>query len=173
MSERDFAMALALLAESMGEQKLTPVRIEAYHRGLKDVPLNLLQATVDRLIQTVGSDTFRWTALPPVADIRRTAEGIRRELLALHQHTGCVECEDQRGFRTVLGATGQKVVERCPCKSRHQEKLERLGLVTPLAALPAAPMEEPEPESPPLLTVGQLPAGVQEQVKAIARSKAL
>ena len=37
-------MALATLAEAFGEKNLTPVRIEAYHNGLKEIPMPLINA---------------------------------------------------------------------------------------------------------------------------------
>lgn len=141
MSERDFAMALAMLAEAFGEKHLTPVRIEAYHRALKDIPLPLLNAAVRRAI------TAR-TWFPKVAELRTDAEACRRELIAAHPYQGCVECEDSRGFRAVLRTkTGELTetltVERCPCHKRHQELMAGFGVTAAPLALPAA--EEPTP----------------------------
>jgi hypothetical protein len=167
-TERDFAIALAMLSEAMGEKHLTPVRIEAYHRGLKDVPLPLLQAAVDRLIQTMGSDAFRWTALPLVADIRKVCEQVRLEQLARHPYEGCCDCEHSRGWRTLL-VDGITKVDRCPCLARHREKLRALGLSAPLASLTTPPEAlEPLPEPS-----GQLPASVEKRLTRIAGSKVM
>lgn len=169
-AERDFAMVLAMLAEAFGEKHLTPVRIEAYHRGLKDIPLGLLQQTADRMIQTMGSESFRWTALPLVADIRTAAERLRRELRAAHPWQPCCECEDHPRFREVT-VEGVKRLERCPCLARHVEMLARLGAgPTAFVALPAA-HEEPEAESGPELR--SLPEPMQQRVRTIASQKVL
>ena len=167
MSERDFAMALALLAEAMGEQKLTPVRIEAYHRGLKDIPLALLQATVDRLIQTIGSDTFRWTALPPVADIRKMAETIRRERVAGMRFQPCAMCSAS-GW-TEREIDGVKRAVRCGCWTRHQANIAALGPA--LAALPAARVEDEEPTT--ALALEDAPPAITDRVRSIAAQKVL
>jgi hypothetical protein len=173
MSERDFAIQLATLAEAFGEQKLTPVRIEAYHRGLQDVPIPLLTQVVDRLIQTVGSESFRWTALPAVADIRQAAETIRREELRRHPYQGCLECDQQKGWIEVKDDHGVLRARRCRCWQGHQEKLERLGLsAKPIAQIEAAG-EELEPPSLPAPTVEALPASVQPKVRELARSKVM
>lgn len=171
MSERDFAMCLALLAEAMGERTLTPVRIEAYHRGLKDIALPLLQATVDRLIQSIGSDSFRWTALPLVADIRKAAEEVRRELKAGYPWTPCAECEDTPRFRPVTDKDGTPRVERCPCVARYIEALTARGWHQSIVSLPAA--EPLEPEAAPQMSIAQLPEAVGERLRVIARQKVL
>lgn len=168
---RDFARLLVTLAETMGEQKLSPVRIEAYHRNLQDVPIPLLALTVDRMIQQIGSDSFRWTALPPVADIRKWAEIVRREEIPKHAISACVECDSTR-WRPVL-VDGVSRVQRCPCLTRHQSKLEGLGL--PMKALTAAPVtrDEPEPEPRAYPTRDQLPGEIQSALDHVRARKVL
>lgn len=142
MSERDFAMALAMLAEAFGEKHLTPARIEAYHRSLSDVPLPLLNAAVRRAI------TAR-TWFPKVAELRADAEACRRELIAAHPYDGCCECESQKGWRTVFrqkagDLTANVTVERCPCHRRHQELMASFGATRTPLALPEASRQEIE-----------------------------
>lgn len=134
MSERDFAMALAMLAEAFGEKHLTPVRIEAYHRSLSDVPLPLLNAAVRRAI------TAR-TWFPKVAELRADAEACRRELIQAHPYEGCCECEDSRGWRAVHYGT-HIAVEQCPCRRRHQELMASFGATSTPLALPEASRQE-------------------------------
>lgn len=158
MSERDFAIQLATLAEAFGEQKLTPVRIEAYHRNLQDVPIPLLALTVDRMIQQIGSDSFRWTALPPVADIRKWAEIVRREEIPKHAIGECGACDSTRW--KALDGPGNRV-EKCHCLKAHAHKLAQLGLTTmALASFPAG-REEPEIAEQDYPTRDQLPDGVR------------
>lgn len=173
MSERDFAMALALLAEAMGEQKLTPVRIEAYHRGLKDIPLPLLQATVDRLIATVGSESFRWTALPAVADIRKAAERMRLELRKQHPFESCGCCSEQ-GW-TWVEIEGVKRMTKCRCVHAHVQRLATMGLETSYAALPpggagdgAGVRTRTEPRSASASAVGSGPSDCELERNGLA-----
>lgn len=166
---REFARLLVMLAETMGEQKLTPVRIEAYHRNLQDVPIPLLALTVDRMIQTIGSDSFRWTALPPVKDIRVVAETIRCELRGKHAWTPCIECQDSPRWREVTLPDGVKM-ERCPCVARHLAKLTQMGLTEqPLAMLPVAERDEAPVEDYP--TRRQLPEPLQDRFSAVTGRK--
>ncbi len=139
--ERDFAMALAMLAEGFGERNLTPVRIEAYHRSLQDVPIMLLNAAVNRLLKEVNSEQFRHSKLPLPGDVRLAAEKCRRELIAAHPYEGCVDCEDRKGWQEVM-FDGVKRMRRCPCLERHRLMLEGLGATaTPLALPPGEHVE--------------------------------
>lgn len=169
MNEQEFAMQLALLAEAFGEQKLTPVRIEAYHRNLQDLTLPIMALVVDRLIQTVGSGSFRWTALPPVADIRLAAEQIRREELGKHAMPACIVCDSTRWRPvTVMGVVR---VQRCPCVALHAAAMEQLGLTTrPFCALPVGELEPEEPET---LTTKQLPEGIGDRLATAMREKVI
>jgi hypothetical protein len=132
MSERDFAMAIAMLAEAFGEKHLTPVRIEAYHRGLKDVPLPLLSAAVNRAIHTR-------TFFPKVAELRTDAELCRRELLAAHPYMPCAQC-DETGWEPVE-VNGVQRLARCGCWRRYQAKLAQLGVGQETLALPPGERE--------------------------------
>lgn len=169
MTEYEFAIQLTLLAEAFGEQKLTPVRIEAYHRNLQDLSLPILALVVDRLIQTVGSGSFRWTALPPVADIRLVAEQIRREELGKHAMPACLVCESTRWRPiTVAGVTR---VQRCPCVALHAAAMEQLGLTTrPFCALPVGELEPDDSEA---FTAKQLPAGIGDRLANVIREKVI
>lgn len=129
MSERDFAMALAMLAEAFGEKGLTPVRIEAYHKGLKDVPLPLLNAAVRK-----GIETRSW--FPKVAELRHDAEVCRRELMDRHTFEACQLCEAS-GWRQVE-VDGVARVTRCTCWKDWQQRLTELGVTSQALALPAA-----------------------------------
>lgn len=130
MSERDFAMALAMLAEAFGEKGLTPVRIEAYHRGLEGVPLAVLTAAVQKAIQT-----RQW--FPKVAELREDCEACRREMRAKLHHQPCIECEDTPGWVTLTEANVQRV-RRCRCWNVFQDQLAALGAGEKTLALPPA-----------------------------------
>lgn len=129
MTERDFAMALAVLAEAFGEQRLTPVRIGTYRESLADIPLPLLQETVRRAVKTR-------TWFPKVSELRQDAEVCRLELIAAHPYDGCVNCEDHRGWapREIDGVTR---MVRCSCWRAHKELLAGFGIGTEPLALPA------------------------------------
>lgn len=129
MSERDFAMALAMLAEAFGEKGLTPVRIEAYHRGLEGVPMIVLNAAVQKAIQT-----RQW--FPKVAELREDCEKARQELRGALKHQPCVDCETSPGWVTLTEGNVQRV-KRCRCWHAHQQKVQALGVGTAPLALPA------------------------------------
>jgi hypothetical protein len=137
----------------------------AYHRILKDVPATLAQAALDDL--TTNGMRF----MPSAPEILNGAEKARRRLLALNPYEGCAECEFQRGFRNVLTPAGQKTVEACPCKARHLEKLDRMGLRNGIAMLPGeSGVGESEQVFP---TVEQLPAAMRQKLLEAVRQKVL
>lgn len=126
MSDRDFAMALALLAEAFGEKGLTPVRIDAYHKSLQDVPLPLLRAAVQRAI-----NTREW--FPKVKQLREDAEACRLELMARNKYEPCQACVG--GWVTVK-IEGASFAQHCDCFTSHLARLDSLGLVArPVAQL--------------------------------------
>lgn len=141
MSERDFAMALAMLAEAFGEKGLTPVRIEAYHRGLQDVPIPLINAAVSKLIREYGVDPFR-PKFPVVAVIRGAAEACRKELLARHPYEACEACHHIGTVKVnaIELGSGHQVpkYERCSCYARWQQQVEGMGASLQPLALPPA-----------------------------------
>jgi hypothetical protein len=126
--ERDFAMAIAMLAEAFGEKGLTPVRIEAYHRGLEGVPQVVLNAAVQKAIQTRS-----W--FPKVAELREDCETCRREVRAKLQFEPCISCEDSPGWITVTVENVQRV-KRCACWQAHMQQLQALGAGEQPLALP-------------------------------------
>jgi hypothetical protein len=130
MSNRDFAMALAMLAEGFGEKGLTPVRIEAYQRGLEGVPQTVLNAAVQRAIKT-----RQW--FPKVAELREDCEACRREMRGALKHEPCASCEDTPGWITVTEGNVQRM-KRCICWTIHLRKVEELGAGDSPLALPAA-----------------------------------
>jgi hypothetical protein len=136
----------------------------AYARVLKDIAPALLELALDDVLK--GGAQF----MPSAPELLTACELTRRRLLALHPYDGCAECEDQRGYRTVLNATGQKTVEKCPCKARHLERLAGMGLADPVAALPGEVTRESEQIYP---TANQLPAHIRQQLNGIAGQKAL
>lgn len=93
----------------------------AYYRALQDVPDALLAAAVDRALRSPSP------FMPKPGELRAAAEQERQALRAAQKYAGCLECEDQIGWRTVTHPDGAKV-ERCPCWKRHQQKLEELGV---------------------------------------------
>lgn len=105
-----------------------------YHRAVERIPLPLYIAAVQQAAETR-------TKMPSAAQMRDLAEGTRQALLAANPYTGCVDCEQQRGWVTRIDVeNGQLTVSRCPCKARYDTKLAELGVTTPIAlpALPAA-----------------------------------
>lgn len=152
-------LALAYRAE------LDAPTFRAYHRVLKDVPAMLGAAALENLID--GGLRF----MPSAPEILIASEHARRQQLAAHPYEGCIECEAQRGFRTLLSDDGQqKTVTVCPCKFRHQAKLERLGLVTPIASLPGESGAGDETVYP---TIAQLPERIQARLLQVAGQKVM
>ena len=141
-------LALAVRADFDGPTQ------RAYHRQLEAVPTGLAQAAVADLEQTG----------------KHAAERKRRQLVAANPYTGCADCEDQRGYRTVLGRGGQKVVEPCPCKARWLEQLGSAGIREPLGALPSEDGAGGDQVYP---TLEQLPAPLRTQIQQAANRKAL
>lgn len=135
-----------------------------YFRVMQKVPASLLEAAVEQYF--ADGITF----LPTAPELLAACETARRRMLALHPYDGCAECEDQRGYRTVIGESGQKTVERCPCKARHLDKLARMGLGEPLAALIGEVSRESEQVYP---TREQLPAPIRERLTEIAGQRLL
>ena len=138
----------------------------AYHKQLEKVPAALVDAALTDLSD--GGLVF----MPTAPQIKQAAEKKRRQLLAANPYTGCVECENQIGYRPVLGLNGQQfTVERCPCKARHLARLEALGLREQLSDLPGeAGVGENERVYP---AFEELPPRVQAQIRDITSRKQL
>lgn len=138
---------------------------KAYAAQLKNVPVQLVDAALTDL-----SDTgLRF--LPTAMEIKQAAEKKRRQLLAANPYEGCADCEHQIGYRTLVGAEGQKTVTKCPCRARHLARLETLGLREPVSDLPGeAGVGENERVYP---AFEQLPAKVQAQLQRVAERKQL
>lgn len=152
-------LALALRAE------VDAPTFRAYHKHLKDVPMALADAALTDLSD--GGLRF----MPTAPEIKQAAERKRRQLLAANPYEGCVECEGQRGFRTVLIEGGQKTVEPCPCRHRHMVRLERLGIGEVLSDLPGeAGVGENERVYP---AFEELPPKVQAQIRDTVARKQL
>lgn len=136
----------------------------AYHRILKDVPAELANHALTEIVAS------GLVFMPSAPEILIASEKARRRLLAQYPYTGCAECEEQRGYRSVLGDGGQPTVEPCPCKNRWLERLGRMGVREPLALLPGEASTTEEQVYP---TFDQLPAGVRQQIGTIAAQKAI
>lgn len=136
----------------------------AYHRLLKDVPPGLLEAGIEILLDA-GQRFF-----PSAVELQQGAERARRNLLAAYPYEGCAECEEQRGFRTLTAANGQKTVQPCPCKRRHLERLEGMGLRSSLAQLPSEAAGGDEAVYP---TLEQLPSSLRDKLQLMASQKVL
>lgn len=151
-------VALAMRAEFDGPTQ------RAYQRLLKDVPAALVVAGLENLLDE--SPRF----FPGAPELQQWAERARRQQLAALPYDGCAECEGQRGWRTLIGADGQKTVSVCPCKARHRAMLASRGLVDPLASLPGEAPHEGEAVYP---TLEQLPERIQARLQSIAAQKVL
>jgi hypothetical protein len=162
MTWDEFKQRAMPLAVQLGAEWDLPTW-KMYHRAAQSMPMGLFEVALQRVAETR-------TKFPSVAQLRELAEQHRRALLAAHPYEGCAECEGQRGFRTVISETGQKTVERCPCKARHAEKLERLGAGSPVAEIASEANGDSEQVYP---TMQQLPEPVRQRLGAIAGQKAL
>lgn len=134
-----------------------------YWRALKDVlPALLASAVVE------AAKTMRF--MPKPAELRALCEVRRRQLLALHPWTPCVECHDNPRWRAVLIDDVERV-QKCPCVARHAKKLEDMGIGTPIAALPSTASEGPAEQDYP--TREQLPEAVRSQFGDIVHRKVI
>lgn len=163
MTKAEFIQILEPLVIAMRAEFDQPTWT-AYFRALEDVPAGVLAVSVQTLLREPLA------FFPKAGELRATAERQRRVLLAAYPYEGCAECEDQRGFRTVLTEGGQKTVSVCPCKARHHARLSRLGIAEPMAALPGEAGAGDERTYP---TLEQLPAAVRTQLLDVAAQKAL
>lgn len=145
-------------------QGVDAATFRAYHRVLADVAPGLLEMALADLGRT-GIEF-----LPSAPKVLSACEATRRRLLALHPYDGCPDCEDQRGFQTIMNAAGQKTVKPCPCKARHAEKLIGMGLGAPVAEIASEASGESEQVYP---TLEQLPAPMRAQVAGMAQRKVL
>ena len=136
----------------------------AYHRLLEKVPESLAAAALEGLTQA------GLTFFPTAPAIQLAAEKYRRQQLARHPWTGCIDCEDQRGYRTIIGSSGQKTVTACPCKARHQDRLAGMGLLEPIAVLPS---EAGAGDATVYPDVVQLPEVHQAKLRQIAAAKVM
>ena len=135
-----------------------------YHKHLADVPREIAEAALTEMARA-GMRFF-----PSAPEIRSASEKVRRQQLALHPWSPCVECETQPGWRSIVDARGDRRVERCPCRGRHQERLSHMGLLAPIAALPGEAEKETEQVYP---SAAELPEDVRRRLSAIAGQKAL
>lgn len=132
-------MAIATLVEAFNVKDISPVRIKVYEKALSKVPLALLEPMVSRAVETrrvYGKD-----ALPAVADLLADAEACRKALATANPYDGCCECEDHKGWRKEV-IEGVEFMQRCPCFSRHQQKMAQLGAGGGPLALPPAESHE-------------------------------
>lgn len=162
MTLDDCTDMLAQLAIAMQKQMDVPT-YAAYHAMLKDVPVELAVFGLE-LWQQTGPRFF-----PTAPEIRCFAEKARRQQLALHPWSACVDCEDHPRWRSVL-IDGVPRMEKCPCVLRHHESLVRKGLGVALAALPGEDVAQAEVVYP---TLDQLPGDVRLRLGAIAGQKVL
>lgn len=137
---------------------------KAYHAMLKDVPAILALSGMEALAKS----GLRF--MPTAPEIRVAAEKARRQQLALHPWDGCVECEAQKGWRSITDGRGDTRVERCPCRKRHQESLAGRGLLEAISSLPGEAEKDSEQVFP---TVQQLPADVRKQLENVSSQKVL
>jgi hypothetical protein len=101
-----------------------------YFRALEDVSPGLLAAAVAQAARTA-------TFMPKPGELRTLCEKARQELLQAHPYTGCIDCEDSRGFQTIT-RQGVSFVQPCPCRERYRAKLAQMGVSATPLALPAA-----------------------------------
>jgi hypothetical protein len=152
-------LSLAMRAELDGPS------LTAYYRVLETIPAVLLEAAVNDLL----SQPLEF--FPKAPEIRAACELARRRQLALVEpYDGCVECEDQKGWRPVKDAHGYERLERCACRGRYQERLEARGLLGAVAQLPGEAEPQGESYHP---TAEQLPAELRTKLLETVRQKVL
>lgn len=138
----------------------------AYHAMLKDIPAELGVLALEDL-RTRGELEF----FPSAPKIQSAAERMRRQQLALHPWSPCVDCEDQPGWRSITDRDGDSRLKRCPCRARYQQSLKTRGLLEAIAVLPGeAGVGENEQIYPRL---EQLPAKLQKQIQRVVDQKVL
>lgn len=131
MTKQEFATIFTpYLVAMQARDRFDAPTNRAYFRVLQDVPAPLFEAAIERLMGE--SRTF----IPKAGEIKALCDQERRAIIAAHPHEGCVDCESSRGWREVR-INGAAYVERCPCWSRHWEKLSALGVPARPLALPA------------------------------------
>lgn len=119
-------LALACRAEMDGPS------FRAYHRVLITAPARLVDAGIERLIQT----GLRY-GMPSAPQILAASEDARKAYIAAHPWVACRECaEVDPGWRAVLIDDVTRL-ERCPCKERYAATLARLGVTHEPLALAA------------------------------------
>lgn len=136
---------------------------KAYHRILADVPAVLLDSALEQLSK--AGCRF----LPSAPEMLIASEAVRRQQLAFHKWTPCVDCEDSCGWRERL-VNGVNRMERCPCIARHQAKLAELQLLNAISVLPGEASGESEQVFP---TLEQLPTSLRQQLASIAGRKVM
>jgi hypothetical protein len=164
MTRTEFAAIMAPLTLAM-RTELDRATVGAYFRVLEHVPAALLEAAVDRFLHQ-PLEFF-----PKAPEILAACEVVRRQQLALvPAYDGCIECEDYKGWRPVRGADGYERLERCPCRSRYQERLESQGLRAAVASLPGEAEPQGESYHP---TAEQLPSELRAKLLETVRQKVL
>lgn len=135
----------------------------AYHKFLEDVSAEMLQAALEA--ERLRGD-LRFMLNAP--ELRAKCELQRRQLLALHAWTPCIECQDSPRWRTVIVDDVERM-QKCPCVARHVEKLAGMGIDQPICALPSTASEGPGEQDYP--TRDQLPAGVQDRLDTVIHQR--
>lgn len=107
-----------------------PPTQRAYHRTLEAVPLPALQAAVERA-QASGGRFF-----PTAAEFRKWAEDARLAMRAALKYEPCAQC-DETGWEQIE-MDGVTRAQRCGCWTRHQAKVQALGVGHEPLALPEA-----------------------------------
>ena len=130
MTQNECTAILAALAVTLRTELDAPT-FRAYARALDNIPASLFQAAADRAARTPRRDYD--PVFPTAPMLRQYAEDARLEIARAHPYEGCCECDQQIGWRPIVGSSA---VERCPCHTRHQATLARLGVGGAALALP-------------------------------------
>lgn len=163
VTRREFGVILEPFRLAMRADLDAPT-LAAYFRVLETVPAVLFEAAVnDYLSQPLEF-------FPKAPELRAACEVQRRRQLALFPYEACIECEDQKGWRSVKGPDGYERLERCPCRGRYQEALAARGLLDGISALPGEAEAQGEQVYP---TAEQLPAALRSQLLATVRQKVM
>lgn len=163
MTLEECVEVLTPIALAMRVQMDVPT-FKAYAMVLADVPAQLAASGLEALIR----DGARF--MPTAPEIRVAAEKSRRQQLAVNQWEPCASCEQSPGWRSITDGRGDKRVERCGCKARHQELLEDRGLLAAIATLPDEGAAQTESAYP---TLDQLAADTRQRLIEVARQKVI
>lgn len=123
-----FGKLFAALTTLKRRDRVTELDVLVYEDRTAHIPLNVLSRAVTRWI-----DTEPW--FPTVAELLATCEVVRVEIRAAMKFEPCANCSVQGWTERLIDGVWRAV--RCDCWTRHQQKVQALGVGDTPLALPA------------------------------------